>query len=240
MLEINKVYIGDCLELMPSIEDKSIDMILCDLPYGVTARNKWDVPIPLDLLWKEYKRIIKDNGAILLFGMQPFTSLLVTSNLPMFKYELIWRKQLPTGFLNAKKQPLRNHESLLVFYKKQPTYNPQFSEGKPYKVKCGGTSANYGKQKSIATVSDGTRYPLSVLDFAGDKNKLHPTQKPVALCEYLIKTYTNENELVLDNCAGSGSTGVACQNTNRSYILIEKEPKYYNIINQRLKENSNS
>jgi len=230
---MNEVLLGDCLELMKSIPDKSIDMILCDLPYGVTARNSWDSIIPLDKLWGEYNRISK--GAIVLTAIQPFTSTLVVSNQEQFKYEWIWRKQQGTGFLNAKKQPLRNHESVLVFYQSQPTYNPQFTEGKPYKCKSGKGSLDYGEQIQVITENKGERYPLTVVDFSYDKNKVHPTQKPVALFEYLIKTYTNEGDLVLDNCAGSGTTAIACLNTNRNYILMEKEPKYYEIILDRIK-----
>lgn len=151
-----------------------------------------------------------------------------------FKYEWVWRKQQGTGFLNAKKQPLRNHESVLVFYKKQPTYNPQFTEGKPYTCKSGAGSKNYGEQIQIITENDGKRYPLTVLDFGYDKTKYHPTAKPLALMEYLIKTYTNEGDLILDNCAGSGTTGLAAKNLNRQFILIEKEQKYYDIIIERL------
>jgi len=235
-MDINKVYLGDCLEIMPSIPDKSIDMILCDLPYGVTARNEWDSIIPLDNLWVNWDRILKIGGIVVLTATQPFTSRLVVSNLKDFKYEWIWRKQQGTGFLNAKKQPLRNHESIVVFYKSQPTYNPQFTKGKPYKCLSGEGSLDYGEQVRVITENDGRRYPLTVLDIPYDKNKLHPTQKPIALFEYLIKTYTNEGDLVLDNCAGSGTTGVACENLSRNYILIEKEPKYYEIILKRLRQ----
>ena len=235
-MDINKVYLGDCLEIMPSIPDKSIDMVLCDLPYGVTARNEWDSILPTVALWTLWSRIIKENGVIVLTATQPFTSRLVLSNLEWFKYEWIWRKQQGTGFLNAKKQPLRNHESVLVFYSKQPTYNPQFTQGTPYKCKSGKGSLDYGEQKQVITENNGERYPLTVIDIPYDRFKLHPTQKPVALFEYLIRTYTNEGDLVLDNCAGSGTTGVACKNLNRNYILIEKEPKYYDIILKRLSQ----
>jgi len=233
---INKIIQGDCLEVMKEIEDKSIDMILCDLPYGMT-RNGWDLVIPVDVLWEQYKRIIKDNGAIVLTAINPFSSMLVMSNVDMFKYEWIWQKDNGTGFLNSKKQPLRNNESVLVFYRKQPTYNPQMREGTPYQCKTGATkSSNYGQQVDVHTAClDGLRYPLTVIKFIRDKQKIHPTQKPLALFEYLIKTYTNEGDLVLDNCAGSGTTGVACKNLNRNYILIEKEPEYIDIINKRLK-----
>lgn len=189
---------GDCLELMKDIPDKSIDMILCDLPYGVT-QNKQDITLPFDKLWENYERIIKDNGAILLFGQGTFYVDLVNSNRKLFRYDLVWDKQLTSGFLNAKRMPLRQHEQIAVFYKKLPTYNPQFKHGKPH--------------PSIAK---------------------HRTEKPVALLEYLIKTYTNEDDLVLDNCMGSGSTGVACINTNRNFIGIELSEEYYNIAKERI------
>ena len=226
---------GDCLELMKDIPDKSIDMILCDLPYGTTARNKWDCIIPYNLLWDEYNRIIKDNGAICLFAQLPFDKTLATSNLQMLRYEWIWKKQQGTGHLNAKKMPMKAHENILVFYKKLPTYNPQMTVGKPYICKSGKGSSNYREQKSVVTENQGFRYPLDVIEFKSDKG-LHPTQKPVALLEYLIKTYTNESETVLDNCMGSGSTGVACVNTNRKFIGIELDKNYYDIANKRIEE----
>lgn len=236
---MNKVYLGDCLNIMPNIDNKSIDCIICDLPFGVTARNKWDCIIPFDKLWNEYKRIIKDNGAIILHATQPFSSKLVMSNPDMYKYDWIWEKQQGTGFLNAKKQPLRNHEQILVFYKKQPTYNPQMREGfKPYSIKKGSETSNYNTTNSpnVESVSDGSRYPLTVLKYNYDKDKLHPTQKPVALMEYLVKTYTNEGDLILDNCAGSGTTLLAAKNLNRKFIGVEQEEKYYKIIQDRLGE----
>jgi site-specific DNA-methyltransferase (adenine-specific) len=232
---MNEIISGDCLEEMKKIADKSVNLILSDLPYAVTSRNEWDNIIPVKDMWAGYERIIKDNGAIVLTAIQPFTSLLVSSNLKLFKYEWIWEKQQGTGFLNAKKQPLRNHESVLVFYKKQPTYNPQFTEGKPYIAKKGSETMNYGKHELVTTVNAGYRYPLTVQKFNYDKDKLHPTQKPLKLFEYLIKTYTNENDLVFDGCAGSGTTGLAAKNLNRNYILVEKEEKYYNICKERLK-----
>ncbi len=237
MLQFNQVYQGDCLEVMKDIDNKSIDMILCDLPYGMTARNKWDEIIPFKPLWEHYERIIKYSGAIILTAIQPFTSMVVMSNNQIFKYEWIWEKQQGTGFLNAKKQPLRNHESVLVFYKSQPVYNPQFTKGKPYSQKSGVGSLNYGLQEQVITDNLGVRYPLTIQKFSYDKNKLHPTQKPIALFEYLIKTYTNEGDLVLDNCAGSGTTGVACQNLQRNFILIEQEEKYCEVILERLLNN---
>ena len=227
---------GDCLELMKDIPDESIDMILCDLPYG-TTKNKWDSVIPLNKLWKSYERIIKDNGAIVLFSQMPFSAELVHSNLKLFKYEWIWQKDNGTGFLNAKKMPLKIHENILVFYKKLPLYNPQMRTGfKPYKCKQGRHSTNYGAyEQGHITESNGERYPIDIIKFKKD-NGLHPTQKPVELLEYLIKTYTNENETVLDNCMGSGSTGVACVNTNRNFIGYELDEKYFEIAEKRINE----
>ena len=227
---------GDCLELMKDISDKSIDMILCDLPYG-TTRNKWDSIIPLDKLWEQYERIIKDNGVIVLFSQMPFTAELTHSNLKLFKYEWIWEKDNGTGFLNAKKMPLKIHENILIFYKKLPIYNPQMRTGfKPYKCKQGRHSTNYGLyEQGHITESNGERYPIDIIEFKKDSG-LHPTQKPVALLEYLIKTYTNEGETVLDNCMGSGSTGVACKNLNRNFIGIELDENYFNIAKERINE----
>ena len=219
----------DCLSGMQHIDDKSIDMILCDLPYGVTARNKWDVIIPFEPLWKQYERIIKDNGAIVLTCVQPFTSMLCVSNPKMFRYSLVWQKTTPTGFLNAKKMPLRTHEDILVFYKKLPTYNPQKTIGhNPVHqyTKHTADGNNYGYTKlGISGGGSTERYPKSVLTFATDKQKssLHPTQKPVALFEYLIKTYTNKGELVLDNCIGSGTSAIASLNTDRNYIGMDSQ-----------------
>ena len=227
---------GDCLELMKDIPDKSIDMILCDLPYG-TTRNKWDSVIPLNKLWEQYERIIKDNGAIVLFSQMPFSAELVHSNLKLFKYEWIWQKDNGTGFLNAKKMPLKIHENILVFYKKLPLYNPRMRTGfKPYKCKQGRHSTNYGAyEQGHITESNGERYPIDIIEFKKDSG-LHPTQKPVALLEYLIKTYTNEGDTVLDNCMGSGSTGVACVNTNRNFIGYELNEKYFEIAEKRINE----
>lgn len=236
MLEINKIHQGDCLGLMKEIPDKSVDMILCDLPYG-TTRNKWDSVIDLTLLWKEYERIIKDNGAILLFAQVPFNVVLGNSNLKLLKYEWIWEKDSGTGFLNSKKMPLKIHENILVFYKKPPCYNPQMRTGfKPYEIKKGHHGSNYGSDKGAITKSNGERYPISLIQYKRDKEKIHPTQKPIALLEYLIKTYTNENDLVLDNCMGSGSTGVAAINTNRNFIGIEKDKHYCEIARKRIDE----
>lgn len=237
---INKDYIlcGSCLELMKDIPDKSVDMILCDLPFG-TTRNKWDSVIPLSDLWMQYHRIIKDNGAIVLFSQMPFTAELVKSNIKYFRYEWIWQKSQGTGHLNAKKMPLKAHENILVFYKKLPTYNPQWAHGKPYKCASGTHSKNYGKQENCTiTISDGRRYPTDIVKIGRTETDrhLHPTQKPVALLEYLIKTYTNEGETVLDNCMGSGSTCVAAINTNRHYIGFELDEKYFDIADKRIKE----
>lgn len=225
---------------MKKIPDKSIDMILCDLPYGVTSRNKWDSQLSLPDLWRQYKRIIKDNGVIILFAQGMFTAKLMMSNLEMWRYNLIWEKTQPTGFLNAKRMPLRNHEDICVFYGKLPVYNPQKTDGHIRKVSTAKHKRNckettdYGKHNFVSYDST-ERYPLSVITFSKDtqKESLHPTQKPVALCEYLIKTYTNEGDLVLDNCMGSGTTGVACLNANRNFIGIELDENYYNIAKNR-------
>ena len=234
-----KLYHGECLELMKNIPDKSVDMILCDLPYSTIKRkttwNEWDNEINLHDLWKQYDRIIKNNGAIVLFSQGLFSAQLIMSNYENFKYELIWQKEQGTGFLNAKRMPLKSHENILVFYKKQPTYNPQMTEGKPYTTKKGSISNNYGKNdKIVTTCNEGERYPLSILYFKRDKEKYHPTQKPISLLEYLIKTYTNENEIVLDNCMGSCSTGIACLNTNRKFIGIELDKNYFDIASKRM------
>lgn len=238
MNDVNVVYSGECLELMNRIESKSIDLILCDLPYG-TTQNKWDAIIPFPALWQQYERIIKDNGAIVLTAQTPFDKVLGCSNLPLLRYEWIWHKDNATGFMNSKKMPLKATENVLVFYKSLPVYNPQMRTGfKPYATKGSySKSVNYGKigGKDWQSQSDGERYPINYLYFPIDQTiRLHPTQKPVALFEYFIKTYTNEGATVLDNCAGSGTTGAACINTNRNYILIEKEEKYIDVINNRL------
>lgn len=221
---------------MKNIPSGSVDLVLCDLPYG-TTKNKWDKCIPLEKLWPEYKRVVKKNGGIVLFAQTPFDKVLGASNLDMLRYEWIWEKPQGTGHLNAKKMPMKSHENILVFYRRLPKYNPQWEWGAPYTSRGGGRSANYGKQKDIViTISDGRRYPKDVLQFGGaetDKH-LHPTQKPVALLEYLIKTYTDSGDTVLDNCMGSGSTGVACANTKRRFIGIELDDDYFNIAKQRI------
>lgn len=240
---MENIILGDCLTLMGDIPDGSVDMILCDLPYGSTA-CKWDIVIPFDPLWKQYKRVAKKNAAIVLTACQPFTSHLVLSNLDEFRYEWIWEKEKGTNFITSKVKPMLVHENVLVFYQKKPTYNPQMVAGKPYKKiqknSTGGETHSDWVPKPKDKISDGFRYPRTVQKFSKDMNrdktKNHPTQKPVALFEYLIKTYTNEGDLVLDNCCGSGTTGVAAINTNRKYLLIEKDETYYEIAKKRLDE----
>lgn len=230
-----RLYHGDCLEIMHNIPDKSVDMILCDLPYGIT-QNKWDNVIPFENLWGGYNRIIKDNGAIVLHCCQPFTSALIQSNIKNFKYCWVWDKHYCRGFLNAKRQPLRCHEDIAVFYKRQCTYNPQMTKGAlRQKGNSNKQRGCYGTYQPIKVVND-IYYPKTILDFAGVPNSelLHPTQKPVELLEYLIKTYTNEGDTVLDNCMGSGSVGVAALNTNRNFIGIELDLEYYNLSKQRI------
>jgi len=317
------LYKGDCLIEMNKIADKSVDMILCDLPYGTTA-CKWDVIIPFDKLWEQYNRIVKSNGVIVLFGSEPFSSKLICSNISNFSHSWIWEKEQGSNFLLSNIQPMKIHENIMVFYptfddtesnlelreyfysekekgnlsnkqinellgystkgsgmaghyfkkdktqfifpkksdylklqqtgffqksydellilyesnkSNKRTFNQQFTEGKKYITKQGGISDVYGnKHKDIITVNEGKRFPKSILKFNRDKEKLHPTQKPIALLEYLIKTYTNENETVLDNCMGSGSTGVACINTNRNFIGIEKDDKYFEIAKDRIEK----
>ena len=242
MLEINKIHQGDCLELMKNIPSGTVDLILCDLPYG-TTQCKWDKVIPFEPLWEQYNRIIKKNGAIVLFGNQPFTSELIHSNLKMFKYNWIWQKSNSTGFLNSKKQPLNDNETVSVFYKKQCLYNPQMTIAqKTYKrrdVKRKKSDC-YGKEKDFRQVDIGLRYPKRIIYFNNNntQNQLHPTQKPTSILEYLIKTYTNEDDLVLDNCIGSGTTAVACINTSRNFIGIELDEKYFEIAKKRVKEHS--
>jgi len=235
---INKIINGDCLEVMKDIEDKSIDMILCDLPYGTTA-CKWDSIIDLEPMWKQLKRLIKPNGAIVMTASQPFTTTLISSNMKMFKYCWVWDKDRSCGSFMAKKRPLKYHEDVVIFYKKQPTYNPQMTTGRMQNKASGGKSDNYGDIPIIRYMSD-QYYPRSIQTFKACHNmtgKVHPTQKPVALMEYLIKTYTNENETVLDFTMGSGTTGVACKNLNRDFIGIELDEKYCEIAKKRLEDN---
>ena len=228
---------ADCLQAMCVIPDGSVDLILCDLPYG-TTQNKWDSVIPFEPLWQEYWRVLKPNGAVVLTAAQPFTSALVMSQPRAFKYQWVWEKPIATGFLNAKKQPLRAHEDVLVFYRQQPTYLPQMVERAERKVSrsVGTKTTNYGKADKETFYDSTARYPRSVQTFQSriDGEALHPTQKPVALMEYLIRTYTKEGETVLDNCMGSGTTGVACKNTGRNFIGIERDPDYFRIASERI------
>jgi len=233
---LNKVICGDCLEVMKDIPDKSIDMILCDLPYGTTA-CKWDTIIPFEPLWKQYKRIIKDNGAIVLTCREPFTSIMISSNLKEYKHKWVWNKKQSGSFQNAKYMPLQIDEDIIVFCKNKVNYYPIMRQGKMRKrggAKEKSRVVGSGLQDGYENYSD-LYYPTNIIELANPRiDKLHPTQKPVELFEYLIKTYTNEGDIVLDNCAGSGTTGVACKNLNRNYILIEKEQEYIDIINKRL------
>lgn len=234
---------GDCLELMKDIPDKSVDMILCDLPYG-TRQCKWDSILPFDLLWLQYERVIKDNGAIVLFGSEPFSSALRMSNIKNYRYDWKWDKDQGGNFAMAKKQPLKTYEDIIVFSKKQSVYNPIMTKADPKKIRpiSDGTKVNtYITQKHSADYDVNARYPKAILAYSANNkecnkiHRLHPTQKPVELCEYLIKTYSNEGDLILDNCAGSGSTLVAAKNLNRQFIGIEKEKEYYDICLERLK-----
>lgn len=236
-----QLFHGDCLEVMKNIPNKSIDMILCDLPYGTTA-CKWDIIIPFNELWEQYNRIIKDNGVIVLFGTEPFSSYLRISNIKYYKYDWIWYKNMRTGFANAKYQPMKSNELISVFYKTKPTYNPQ--KTKRTTQKSGNKKTDwgecYGGLKKDTKPDNQTDYvnPHTIIDFIKcihtPEKRYHPTQKPVALLEYLIKTYTNENDTVLDNCMGSGSTGVACKHLNRKFIGIELDDKYFNIAKERI------
>tara|TARA_R100001443_G_C3312779_1_gene168168 strand:+ start:75 stop:824 length:750 start_codon:yes stop_codon:yes gene_type:complete len=243
-----KLYNEDCFNILPTIPDKSVDFILTDPPYG-TTQCKWDSVIPFKPMWNQLKRIVKDNGCIALFGTEPFSSALRISNIKQFKYDWIWQKDSGTGFANAKKQPLRKYENISIFYKKRTIYNPQMRIGKPYKIKSGkrnkGIETLSGKelQKNNKTNivsyyrpednNIGTRYPINIINFKRERG-YHPTQKPIALLEYLIKTYTNENDTVLDFTMGSGSTGIACKNINRQFIGIEKDTKYFEIAKNRI------
>ena len=225
---------------MNDIATESIDMILCDLPYGTTA-CKWDIIIPFDKLWQSYNRVIKDNGAIVLFGNEPFSSKLRLSNLENYKYDWKWDKVRGSNFATVKIRPFNSFEDIMIFYKKQPTYNPQMIKGEPYTQKQGfvGESKQTGlHRKEVVTISDGNRYPITIIKFSKESG-LHPTQKPVDLLEYLIKTYTNEGDTVLDNCSGSGTTAIACINTNRNYICMEKDSEYYNKSIERILKHSN-
>lgn len=237
-----KLFQGDCLEIMKSIGDETIDLILCDLPYGIT-NNKWDEVIPLEKLWVEYERVLSKKGVVVLTAKQPFTSALVMSNAQFcktlkFRYDLIWEKTIGSGQLNIRNQPLRNHEDVLIFTKGKSTYNPQMTEGEPYKInrkmnKYG--EGNYNKQKDHSVENKGVRHPKSVITISNPRIKGgHPTQKPVALMEYLINSYSNEGDVVLDNCMGSGTTGEACVNTNRMFIGIEMNEEYFKTAEKRI------
>lgn len=243
------LYHGDCLQIMKDIPDESIDMILCDLPYGST-KNKWDFQIDLDALWTEYRRIIRTRGGIILFAQTPFDKILGVSALDILKYEWIWEKPMATGRLNCNYAPMKAHENILVFsksaacYVKNPDdamiYNPQMDYGQPYTAVSGRPSTNYDLKfcKQSVTVNEGTRYPRDIRRFAHDTEQYHPTQKPVKLLEYLIMTYTYEGDTVLDNCMGSGSTGIACLNTRRKFIGIELDDSYFGIAKKRIEDHA--
>ena len=246
-MELNTIYNEECLIGMKDIPDKSIDMILCDLPYGTTS-CKWDTIIPFEPLWEQYERVIKDNGAIVLTASQPFTTKLINSNIGNFKYSWVWKKSKATNYVQARKRPLKYHEDIVVFAKKQHTYNPQMRKGfKPYKKT---QKENYDKDKAVfkdtrapgsVSVSSGERFPSTVIEFNNPNNKsIHPTQKPVALFEYLIKTYTNEGETVLDNCMGSGTTAIAAINTNRNFIGFELDEECHKASLKRIEEHKKS
>lgn len=228
---------GDCLEEMKKIPDGSVDMILCDLPYGTTA-CKWDSIIPLDALWQQYRRVAKSSAAIVLTASQPFTTALIGSNLNDFRYCWIWEKTISSNFMHAKRRPGNKHEEVAVFYQNQPIYNPQMGCGEPYSDKPRNRTIGLGRDAShtkLAVVNSGVRYPGSVIKFSnGNNGNVHPTQKPVALMEYLVRTYTNEGDVVMDNCMGSGTTGVACANTGRKFIGIERDDKYFDIAKDRI------
>lgn len=238
-----KLIHGDCLNIMKTIEDSSVDMILCDLPYGTTA-CKWDSVIPFEPLWEQYERIIKDNGAIVLFGSQPFTSALIMSNIKLFKYCWVWNKKKAGNIFLAKYQPMKIHEDIVIFSKKTHKYNPiKVPRDRIKRSKNYGTGEAMGgnreKENKVYEYTD--KNPVSIIEISNavQKGKLHPTQKPVALLEYLIKTYSNEGDLILDNCMGSGSTGVACINTKRKFTGIELDENYFNIAKKRIEEVQN-
>ena len=227
-----ELHMGDCLEVMKSIPDSSVDMILCDLPYG-TTQNKWDSVIPFDELWREYSRLCR--GPVVLTASQPFTSALVMSNAKQFRHNWVWKKTASTGHLNARRMPMKQHEDVLVFCRNSPTYNPQGLAPYNKVTRRGNNGTNFG-DSGKENFQEWTNYPRSVLEFSNDAKPVHPTQKPVALMEYLIKTYTNEGDTVLDNCMGSGTTGVACMNTGRRFIGIEMDAGYFKIAQNRIME----
>ena len=234
-MEIDNIYNMDCLEGMKQIPDGSVDAVICDLPYG-TTRNQWDSVIPLDQLWTEYRRITKPNAAIVLFSQQPFTSALVMSNPQMFRYEWIWEKENGTGFLNAKKMPLKIHENIAVFYRDLPSYNPIMRQGfEPYKCRTGDQGTNYGKYEKVETISNGERFPIDIIHYNRDADGFHPTQKPVDLLRYLVLTYTNDGDTVLDNCMGSGTTAIACIKEHRHFIGFELSKEYFDKAVRRIK-----
>jgi len=238
MLELDKIYNMDCIEGMKQIDDNSIDMILCDLPYGKTEYS-WDKKLSLTMLWEQYKRIIKNKSAIVLLSAQPFTSELVNSNKDWFRYELIWDKvNSYMNYPHANKMPLQRHENILVFYKRLPTYNPQFSKGKPYKAtRTGGNKHLEGDRLKLSNGKNkGIRFPYSIISFKSNIKKEIGTQKPLKLFEYLIKTYSNEGDLILDNCMGSGTTAIACKLLNRHFIGFEINEEHYNVAMYRLLE----
>lgn len=232
-----KLYNNDCFNIFPEIPDGLIDLVLVDPPYG-TTQNKWDSILNIEEMWKAIKSICKPNAAVIIFGQSKFTAKIILSSL-IFRYTLIWEKSRAGGFLNANKMPLCAHEDITIHYSKLPTYNPQKDEGRPYikTPKTNGDGGNFGKfeRVGIPCVNNGDRFPRSVIKIPNDNHKsIHPTQKPVALMEYLIKTYSNEGDTVLDFCMGSGTTGVACKNTNRYFIGIEKDETYFNIAKERI------
>lgn len=239
MIELNKIYNEDCLEGMKRIPDGSVDCIICDLPYGTTA-CKWDSVIPFDKLWEQYERIVKSKGNIVLFGSSVFAYKLALSNERLFRYELIWKKSKCGSPLTAKYMPMKRHESILIFGRSAAVYNPQMEKGVPYKrayTRNGKNNMEFGI-RGVATDNKGTRFPISILDFPQKwrrQDQLHPTQKPVELLEYLIKTYTNEGETVLDNCMGSGTTAIAAIRTKRNFIGFELNKEYFDIANKRIK-----
>ena len=243
MVKIDSIILGDCLDIMPDIADNSIDAVLCDLPYGVLNRKnpkaKWDVVIPFDLLWQQYERITKPNAPIILFGSGMFTADLMQSNRKMWRYNIIWDKVRVTAFLNAKKMPLRQHEDICVFYKKQPPYHPIKRRGAANHSRGHSVPTNrcYGEFSNVTTTITDEKYPTSIVTFEKDHNPdgwLHATQKPVSLCEYLIRTYTDSGGVILDNCMGSGPTILAAINANRHYIGIEKDPEIFAIAEERI------
>jgi site-specific DNA-methyltransferase (adenine-specific) len=238
MIEANSLVNDDCLNAMRFIPDGSISMILADPPYG-TTQCKWDSIIPLEPMWEQLKRVVKPNGAIVMTASQPFTSILGASNIEMLRYSWVWRKTAATGHLNAKRMPMKNHEDVLVFYAKQPTYNPQGLSDFGRVVRRGGNGGCYG-DSGKKNIQEKTGYPRTVQEFGSAGKTVHPTQKPVALMEYLIKTYTNEGETVLDFTMGSGTTGVAAKNLNRDFIGIELDPDYFEIAKQRIESANES